>query len=83
LHSLRVGKIQTRLDTLCGGGEIIIGTIERMSGKWAEALENLGDAIEDNIEFFSVDFLEQIQVLALDLIQISRHGRVALCLHND
>jgi hypothetical protein len=40
--------------------------------KWAEALENLGDAIEDNIEFFSVDFLEQIQVLALDLIQTSR-----------
>jgi hypothetical protein len=40
--------------------------------KWAEALENLGDAIEDNIEFFSVDFLEQIQVLALDLIRISR-----------
>jgi hypothetical protein len=40
--------------------------------KWAEALENLGDVIEDNIEFFSVDFLEQIQVLALDLIRISR-----------
>jgi hypothetical protein len=40
--------------------------------KWAEALENLGDAIEDNIEFFSVDFLEQIQVLVLDLIQLSR-----------
>jgi hypothetical protein len=43
--------------------------------KWAEALENLGDAIEDNIEFFSVDFLEQIQVLALDLIQISRRKK--------
>ncbi len=40
--------------------------------KWAEALENLGDAIEDNIEFFSVDFLEQIQDLALDLIRTSR-----------
>jgi hypothetical protein len=40
--------------------------------KWAEALENLGDAIEDNIEFFSVDFLEQIQALSLDLIQTSR-----------
>jgi hypothetical protein len=40
--------------------------------KWAEALENLGDAIEDNIEFFSVDFLEQFQAFALDLIQTSR-----------
>jgi hypothetical protein len=40
--------------------------------KWAEALENLGDAIEDNIDFFSIDFLEQIQMLALDLIQKSR-----------
>jgi hypothetical protein len=40
--------------------------------KWSEALENLGDAIEDNIEFFSVDFLEQIQLLALDLIRTSR-----------
>jgi hypothetical protein len=40
--------------------------------KWAEALENLGDAIEDNIEFFSVDFLERIQLLALDIIRVSR-----------
>ncbi len=40
--------------------------------KWAEALENLGDAIEDNIEFFSIDFLERIQFFVFDVIQISK-----------
>jgi hypothetical protein len=40
--------------------------------KWSEALENLGDAIEDNIEFFSIDFLERIQFFVFDVIRISR-----------
>jgi hypothetical protein len=40
--------------------------------KWAEALENLGDAIEDNIDFFSIDFLERIQFFVFDIILTSK-----------
>jgi hypothetical protein len=40
--------------------------------RWADALEKLGDAIEDNIDFFNVEFLEQIQVSFTYIIQVSR-----------
>jgi hypothetical protein len=40
--------------------------------RWADALEKLGDAIEDNIDFFNIEFLEQIQVSFIYIIQVSR-----------
>lgn len=43
--------------------------------RWAEALEILGDSLEDNIEFFDIENLEEIQHLMSDLIQISRKKR--------
>jgi hypothetical protein len=40
--------------------------------RWAEALEILGDSLEDNIEFFNIENLEEIQILMSDLVQLSR-----------
>ncbi len=40
--------------------------------RWAEALETLGDSLEDNIEFFNIENLEEIQILISDLVQLSR-----------
>jgi hypothetical protein len=40
--------------------------------RWAEALEQFGDAFEDNIEFFSVDFLENFQPVFWDIIKKSQ-----------
>ncbi len=40
--------------------------------RWAEALEILGDSLEDNIEFFNIENLEEIQFLMSDLVQLSR-----------
>jgi hypothetical protein len=39
---------------------------------WAEALEKLGDALEDNIEFISVDALERLQPSFFDIVQKSQ-----------
>lgn len=41
--------------------------------RWAEALEILGDSLEDNIEFFNIENLEEIQFLMSDLVQLSRN----------
>lgn len=40
--------------------------------KWAEALENLGDAFEDNIEFFTINFLENLRNLLFKIIETSQ-----------
>jgi hypothetical protein len=41
--------------------------------RWAEALEILGDSLEDNIDFFNIENLEEIQFLMSNLVQLSRN----------
>lgn len=40
--------------------------------RWAEALEAVGNALEDNLEFFSLDLLEEFQTLLFKVIQVSQ-----------
>jgi hypothetical protein len=40
--------------------------------KWAEALENLGDAFEDNLDFFSIEYLEDFRDFIFQILEISQ-----------
>lgn len=40
--------------------------------KWAEALENLGDAFEDNLDFFSIEYLENFRSFLFQILEISQ-----------
>jgi hypothetical protein len=48
------------------------GSSKKELKQWAEALENLGDAFEDNITFFSIDSLESIRNSLFRVIAISQ-----------
>jgi hypothetical protein len=74
-------KIHTRSLDILGTGFRNIVDISRYSEnsnkkdlkRWAEALEGVGNALEDNLEFFSLDLLEEFQVSLFKVIQVSQH----------
>jgi hypothetical protein len=68
-------SVKTIVDS-CRSWQDIISYTENSQTKdlkrWAESLEQFGDAFEDNIEFFSVDSLESFQPAFWDIIEKSQ-----------
>jgi hypothetical protein len=68
-------SIKTIIDSCMSWQDIVSYTENSQTRdlkKWAEALEKFGDAFEDNIEFFSVDFLERFQPAFWNIIEKSQ-----------